>query len=203
MDGDYFFTEHFIERMKERFPNLSLPWDDRWQLYKDLDKMIRNSREERRYLNDTRYMFYLHETYGYDARYEFLANTENNILFVVSLSSGFRKIVKTCMPLNTCEKFIPTKKYQVKVEKQRKIPKKRKGSLFNEFEAQEEYMNNAGENLPLSEDKSYKLILNKQGVPHAIKCLKCKMISYNSNDVREKYCGNCHQFFEFREDGAL
>jgi hypothetical protein len=28
----------------------------------------------------------------------------------------------------------------------------------------------------------------------AIQCLICGMTSYNPNDVREKYCGNCHAF---------
>jgi len=30
----------------------------------------------------------------------------------------------------------------------------------------------------------------------AIKCLKCGMTSYNPNDVKHKYCGNCHEFHE-------
>ena len=33
----------------------------------------------------------------------------------------------------------------------------------------------------------------------AIKCLVCNMTSYNENDVREKYCGNCHQFHNILE----
>lgn len=31
----------------------------------------------------------------------------------------------------------------------------------------------------------------------AICCLLCGMTSFNENDVRECYCGNCHQFFAF------
>lgn len=27
-----------------------------------------------------------------------------------------------------------------------------------------------------------------------IKCLRCGMVSYNENDIKHKYCGNCHQF---------
>ena len=30
----------------------------------------------------------------------------------------------------------------------------------------------------------------------AIRCLICGKVSYNSTDVREKYCGNCHQFHD-------
>ena len=32
-----------------------------------------------------------------------------------------------------------------------------------------------------------------------IQCLDCGMISYNPNDVRERYCGNCHEFHEQKE----
>jgi hypothetical protein len=27
-----------------------------------------------------------------------------------------------------------------------------------------------------------------------ITCFKCGMTSWNENDVRERYCGNCHEF---------
>lgn len=30
----------------------------------------------------------------------------------------------------------------------------------------------------------------------SITCPKCGMTSYNPNDEREKYCGNCHQFHD-------
>jgi hypothetical protein len=26
------------------------------------------------------------------------------------------------------------------------------------------------------------------------KCLRCGFTSYNDNDVRERYCGNCHRY---------
>lgn len=28
----------------------------------------------------------------------------------------------------------------------------------------------------------------------SIECPQCKMVSYNTNDVEHKYCGNCHQW---------
>lgn len=30
----------------------------------------------------------------------------------------------------------------------------------------------------------------------AIQCLVCESISYNKNDIREKYCGRCHQYHD-------
>jgi len=32
--------------------------------------------------------------------------------------------------------------------------------------------------------------------PPSITCPKCNMTSHNPNDVREKYCSNCHMFHE-------
>ena len=33
------------------------------------------------------------------------------------------------------------------------------------------------------------------GQPYIV-CPKCGMVSHNPNDVRERYCGNCHAFHE-------
>jgi hypothetical protein len=41
----------------------------------------------------------------------------------------------------------------------------------------------------------------------AIKCLRCNRISHNPNDIRERYCANCHVFHEdlsdFEESHAI
>jgi len=34
----------------------------------------------------------------------------------------------------------------------------------------------------------------KIGGQKGIRCLICGMISYNENDIKNEYCGNCHQF---------
>jgi ribosomal protein S27AE len=36
-----------------------------------------------------------------------------------------------------------------------------------------------------------------------IVCPKCGMVSHNPNDVRERYCGNCHAFHADLEKGTL
>jgi hypothetical protein len=38
----------------------------------------------------------------------------------------------------------------------------------------------------------YVIYIKPQGV--CIKCYHCGMISYNKNDVKNKYCGNCNVF---------
>lgn len=32
--------------------------------------------------------------------------------------------------------------------------------------------------------------------PKSITCPQCGRTSHNPNDVREKYCGNCHQYHD-------
>jgi hypothetical protein len=49
-------------------------------------------------------------------------------------------------------------------------------------------------------------ILQFDGRDDAIKCLLCGSVSYNANDVRERYCGRCHAFhadLESMEAGAF
>jgi hypothetical protein len=31
----------------------------------------------------------------------------------------------------------------------------------------------------------------------SIKCPQCRMVSYNENDIKHKFCGNCHEWHEF------
>ena len=35
----------------------------------------------------------------------------------------------------------------------------------------------------------------------AIKCLKCEMVSWHPEDVRHRYCGNCHKFHGAENQG--
>lgn len=34
----------------------------------------------------------------------------------------------------------------------------------------------------------------------SITCPRCKMVSYNSNDIEHKFCGNCHEWHEYMND---
>lgn len=34
----------------------------------------------------------------------------------------------------------------------------------------------------------------------SITCPRCHRTSYNSNDIANKYCGNCHQFHDMMTD---
>jgi len=148
MIGDYVFTEHLLHRLKERFHHLNLSWNDRWTLYQEISQLIIDSYNERRYLNNTEYMCYLYETYGYDVRYEFLVNKEKDIIFVVALHHGKKKIVKTCLSLHDSGNFTPVVKYKNhKVERTQKLLKKGRSMACAEIAAQEEYFAMTGKDV--------------------------------------------------------
>ena len=155
MVGDYVITEHLIHRLRERFYHLDLSWNDRWTLYQEINQLIRDSYNERRYLNNTDYLCYLYETYGYDVRYEFLVNKEKDIVFVVALHHGKRKIVKTCLSLHDSDNFTPVIKYKNHKEgkKSRQSLKNGASWIHNELVAQEEYEIAMRENMDLSKNK--------------------------------------------------
>jgi hypothetical protein len=43
--------------------------------------------------------------------------------------------------------------------------------------------------------------ISKDG--QSITCLICGMTSYNPNDVRERYCGNCHGFHDVKKGSCV
>ena len=44
--------------------------------------------------------------------------------------------------------------------------------------------------LKMNEKNTYEIVEKGK----AIKCLVCNLTSWNKNDVKEKYCGGCHQY---------
>jgi len=40
----------------------------------------------------------------------------------------------------------------------------------------------------------YDILLHEPTQEPAIRCHKCGLISRNPTDVKERYCGNCHEF---------
>ena len=37
-------------------------------------------------------------------------------------------------------------------------------------------------------------LIQENGCIIAIRCETCKMVSYNTNDIKQKYCAFCHKF---------
>ena len=50
----------------------------------------------------------------------------------------------------------------------------------------------------MNESASYRIGADGQ----SITCLICSLTSYNPNDVREVYCGNCHRFHRVSQEAA-
>jgi hypothetical protein len=138
MVKQYIYTHHVIDRLKERF-DFNWEWDNRYEVYKQLDVILNDSKEDRSYLNNTKFLLYLRDLYGYDEQYEFMANAEYNLLFVAIRERG-KKVVKTCWPLNSSQ-FNCRKQYKKKDDHKRYTPRsKKKRRVLNELEAIEEYI---------------------------------------------------------------
>lgn len=43
--------------------------------------------------------------------------------------------------------------------------------------------------------QNYRIFITVLG-EEAIECLTCGRVSYNPNDIKNKYCGNCKRFHE-------
>jgi len=41
---------------------------------------------------------------------------------------------------------------------------------------------------------TYQVAFDQRGLPAAIRCYICGLVSHNLNDVSQKYCGFCHRF---------
>jgi len=141
----YIYTNHFWKRFRERFV-LKTYWENKDKdKDKDKDKEVNNilkdSTEDKSYLNNTTFMFYLQDLYGYDCKYKFMSNADHNILFVTILDKG-KRIVKTCYPLTT-SRFIFRKKFKKKDKKKICMARSRKKRiLFNEFDAVKDHLEN-------------------------------------------------------------
>lgn len=46
----------------------------------------------------------------------------------------------------------------------------------------------------LSEEENARVSLTVEQGPPAFSCPDCRMVSYNPNDIANRYCGNCHAF---------
>ncbi len=51
---------------------------------------------------------------------------------------------------------------------------------------------------PVPSSSTYRLVITESGalVYPGIQCLICGKISYNKNDIEQRYCGHCHRFHD-------
>jgi hypothetical protein len=87
------------ERMKLLKKELDqLIKNEQWDIDQEIFQRLKNSTESRSFINNTGFMEWYHEKYGYDKRFQFLVDSE--LLFVVILEKG-RRIVVTCVEAKT------------------------------------------------------------------------------------------------------
>lgn len=131
----YYLTFHAIERIQERFGALcaKYPQLKQWKRGDDtaaprmvIDQLMEVSDENKSFINNSNYMVYLYERYGYDSVYTFLEYEPENLVFVLCkipgknmyglvtvTPSSFRPIAKTVKYNKTARKEV---KEEQKVE---------------------------------------------------------------------------------------
>ena len=86
---DYYITKHAVDRLKERFPNITKKFPElkTWSIQDGtnvikpfFNELIQESKEDKSHLNNTMYMLKLQDKYGIDTQYKFLINEKENIL---------------------------------------------------------------------------------------------------------------------------
>lgn len=133
----YFVTNHVIDRIRERYPHLNVPKDiaQAWVVINDL---MKNSSEEKSFLNNTGFMFHLEKEYGLDDKRQFFVNKEHDICFVVVNGN---KVV-TCHPIH--DLLQPRKMKHEKKDKPFKTSqtknKRIKSRSLSEYDAYLEYV---------------------------------------------------------------
>lgn len=94
LQEQFLFSRHAQDRLRERFPQTmhEIEFEQSAALrIRKMHELLWNSTIENRIINDTMFMQYLHEKYGYDKTMKFFAN--NNILFIGIMASDANVIV--------------------------------------------------------------------------------------------------------------
>jgi hypothetical protein len=131
MKINYLLTYHAIERLQERFGAFCARYPElkEWQRGDDIsgvrliiDDLIERAEENKSTKNNTRYMVYVYERYGYDCTYRFFEVKEENMVMLFSLSPNASYSLITIYPDDFCHvtkvtKFTNTDCKRVKEEK--------------------------------------------------------------------------------------
>ena len=84
------------QKLKEEIKQKSI--EEKREVDTQIIKRISNADENRSYVNNSGFMTWYYDKYGYDDKFQFLVH--KNILFVVLIKRG-RKIVVTCLDART------------------------------------------------------------------------------------------------------
>ena len=94
LQHEFSLTNHAQDRMRERFPHALKDIEfeqSEWIRNRRMYEFFWNSTVENRVINDTLFMQYIQEKYGFDKKLKFFAN--NDMLFIGVMSGGGNRIV--------------------------------------------------------------------------------------------------------------
>jgi hypothetical protein len=135
MKINYYLTYHAIERIQERFGALCTqhPQLKKWKRGDDIlaakdtiDDFVRAAEENKSFINNTKYMVYLYETYGYSTVFKFLEYKEHAMVLImcqVPDKNVYRLVTVTPTSyrnIATNVKYNKTDRIEVKKEKELK-----------------------------------------------------------------------------------
>jgi hypothetical protein len=133
MKINYYLTYHAIERIQERFGTLCAkhPQLKQWKRGDDItvakdtiDDFVRKAEENKSFINNTKYMVFMYEKYGYNTVFKFLEYKDEDMVLVmcqVPDKNVWRLVTvmpTSYRPLATSVKFNKTDRIEVKKEKE-------------------------------------------------------------------------------------
>lgn len=92
MKLNYYITLHAVERLQERFGAFCSKHPDlkKWRRGEDIsavrliiEDLVEVAEENKSFINDSRYMVYIYERYGYDCTYRFLEVKSEQMLLIM------------------------------------------------------------------------------------------------------------------------
>jgi hypothetical protein len=89
-------TKHIQDRIAERFPEVYETIRDNARC--ELKHLINNGYVSKSFLNNSKFMQYLYDTYGYEHTYDFVVS--GDIVFVIKKNKG-QNIAVTCLDSKT------------------------------------------------------------------------------------------------------
>ena len=136
LQQSFTLTRHAMDRLRERFPHvmddvnfLQSPVERNRKMY----DFLLNSTVENRVVNDTMFMQYVQEKYGYDKTLKFFAN--NDMLFIGVITESGNYIVTVVNRLENASRYLrPTeRKVQRKPDTYRGRPPRKPAGVKRRF----------------------------------------------------------------------
>lgn len=101
----FIFTHHVLKRYNERFMKGS---PNQEEVIKELANLIRHGEDNKAIFNDTSFIAYMYERYGYEHKWRFIQ--DGDVILVCKLQRGVFVVVTTYDATNSSQKHINHKR---------------------------------------------------------------------------------------------